>query len=115
MLFRSAGKPGRKGDWVLRLLRGRQGAAGDAEDDEILAAQRTLARTEGVWAGPTGVATLAVLMRLLGERALDPAQDICVILSETGLKTEAEPPSRSGVAFDEASLRRLVAERLGTR
>jgi len=111
----AAGKPGRKGDWVLRLLRERQGAAGDAEDDEILAAQRTLARTEGVWAGPTGVATLAVLMRLLGERALDPAQDICVILSETGLKTEAEPPSRSGLAFDEASLRRLVAERLGPR
>jgi threonine synthase len=111
----AAGKPGRKGDWVLRLLREHGGTAGDAEDDEILAAQRTLARTEGVWAGPTGVATLAVLMRLLSERALDPAQDICVILSETGLKTEAEPPSRSGLAFDEASLRCFVAERLGTR
>ncbi len=111
----AAGKPGRKGDWVLRLLREHGGTAGDAEDDEILAAQRTLARTEGVWAGPTGVAPLAVLMRLLSERALDPAQDICVILSETGLKTEAEPPSRSGLAFDEASLRRFVAERLGTR
>jgi threonine synthase len=109
----AAGKPGRKGDWVLRLLREQGGTAGDAEDEDILAAQRTLARTEGVWAGPTGVATLAVLMRLLAARALDPAQDICVILSETGLKTEAEPPSRSGLAFDEASLRRLVAERLG--
>jgi len=111
----AAGKPGRKGDWVLRLLREQGGTAGEAEDEEILAAQRTLARTEGVWAGPTGVATLAVLARLLAERALDPAQDICVILSETGLKTEAEPPSRTGVAFDEASLRRLVAERLGAR
>jgi threonine synthase len=109
----AAGKPGRKGDWVLRLLREHGGAAGEAEDDEILAAQRTLARVEGVWAGPTGVAALAVLMRLLTERALDPAQDICVILSETGLKTEAEPPSRAGVAFDAASLRRLVTERLG--
>ena len=111
----AAGKPGRKGDWVLRLLREHGGAAGDAEDDEILAAQRTLARTEGVWAGPTGVATLAVLMRLLAEGALDPGQDICVILSETGLKTEAEPPSRAGVAFDETALRRLVTERLGPR
>jgi len=100
---------------VLRLLREQDGVAGDAEDADILAAQRTLARTEGVWAGPTGVATLAVLMRLLAERALDPGQDICVILSETGLKTEAEPPNRSGIAFDEASLRRLVAERLGPR
>jgi threonine synthase len=111
----AAGNPGRKGEWVLRLLREHGGIAGDAEDDQILAAQRTLARTEGVWAGPTGAASLAVLMRLLADRALDPAQDICVIISETGLKTEAEPPSRSGIAFDEASLRRLVAERLGPR
>jgi threonine synthase len=111
----AAGNPGRKGDWVLRLLREQHGAAGDAEDEEILAAQRTLARVEGVWAGPTGAASLAVLMRLLAERALDPSQDICVIISETGLKTEAAPPSRAGLAFDEASLRRLVAERLGAR
>jgi threonine synthase len=111
----AAGNPGRKGDWVLRLLREHGGAAGEAEDEEILAAQRLLARTEGVWAGPTGAASLAVLLRLLAERALDPGQDICVIVSETGLKTEAEPPSRTGVAFDEASLRRLVAERLGPR
>jgi threonine synthase len=109
----AAGNPGRKGDWVLRLLREQHGTAGDAEDDEILAAQHTLARTEGLWAGPTGAASLAVLMRLLADRALDPAQDICVIISETGLKTEAAPPSRAGIAFDEASLRRLVAERLG--
>ena len=111
----AAGNPGRKGDWVLRLLREGGGLAGDAEDEQILEAQRTLARTEGVWAGPTGVATLAVLTRLLAERALDPAQDICVILSETGLKTEAPPPDRTAVAFDEASLRRLVGERLGAR
>ncbi|HEU4371371.1 MAG TPA: pyridoxal-phosphate dependent enzyme [Methylomirabilota bacterium] len=111
----AAGNPGRKGEWVLRLLREHGGAAGDVEDEAILAAQRTLARTEGVWAGPTGAASLAVLMRLLADRALDPAQDICVVISETGLKTEAEPPSRSGTAFDEASLRRLVTGRLGPR
>ncbi|MGH7356844.1 MAG: threonine synthase [Candidatus Rokuibacteriota bacterium] len=108
----AAGNPGRKGDWVLRLLRAGGGLAGDAEDEAILAAQTTLARAEGVWAGPTGVATLAVLMRLLDDRALDPAQTICVIVSETGLKTEAEPPSRAATAFDDTSLRRLVAERL---
>ncbi|MBI2219270.1 MAG: pyridoxal-phosphate dependent enzyme [Candidatus Rokubacteria bacterium] len=109
----AAGDPGRKGDWVLRLLREQAGLAGEAEDDEIVAAQRRLARTEGIWGGPTGVATLAVLERLLRDRALDPDQTICVVVSETGLKTEAEPPSRAGVAFDEASLRTLVEERLG--
>lgn len=109
----AAGDPGRKGEWVLRLLREGGGIAGDAEDDEILAAQRLLAREEGIWAGPTGVATLAVLLRLLAERAIDPAQTICVIVTETGLKTEAPTPSRAAVAFDEASLRRLVHDRLG--
>jgi threonine synthase len=108
----AAGDPGKKGEWVLRLLRQAKGLAGDAEDDEILAMQRRLARVEGVWAGPTGVAALAVLARLLADRQLDPAQSICVIISETGLKTEGEPPSRTSVALDFDALRRLVTERL---
>ncbi|MBI4637510.1 MAG: pyridoxal-phosphate dependent enzyme [Candidatus Rokubacteria bacterium] len=110
----AAGNPGKKGEWVLRLLHDLKGLAGDAEDEEILDVQRLLARVEGVWAGPTGVATLAVLRRLLAGKQLDPAQTICVIVSETGLKTEAELPSRQGTAFDHDSLRRLVLERLGS-
>jgi threonine synthase len=111
----AAGNPGKKGEWVLRLLREGPGLAGEAEDEEILAAQRRLARAEGIWAGPTGVATLAVLIKLVAAKQLDPAQTICVILSETGLKTEAEPPSRAGAAFDDDSLRRLVIERLAPK
>jgi len=56
-----------------------------------------------------------VLGRLLAHKEVDPDATICVILSETGLKTEAAPPSREASAFDEASLRRLVEERLGGR
>ncbi len=109
----AAGDPGKKGEWTLKILRESGGVAGDAEDEEILESQRLLAQVEGIWAGPTGVATLAVLRRLRAQKAVDPDATICVILSETGLKTEAPPPSRQGVAFDEASLRRLVRERLG--
>jgi len=111
----AAGDPGKKGDWVLRILRDTGGVAGDAEDEQIMDAQRMLARTEGIWAGPTGVATLAVLARLLAEKHLDPDATICVIVSETGLKTESAPPSRRATAFDEESLRRLVRERLRPR
>jgi threonine synthase len=110
----AAGNPGKKGEWVLRVLRETGGVAGDAEDEAILDAQKLLARTEGIWAGPTGSAGLAVLQRLLLEGALDPHATICVIVSETGLKTEAAPPSRQATAFDEAGLRRLVEERLGS-
>jgi threonine synthase len=108
----AAGDPGRKGAWTLRLLRELGGEAGDAEDDAILAMQRRLARSEGVWAGPTGVASLAVLARLLEERRLDPDQRFCAVVTETGLKTEAPPPPRDARAFDLESLRRLVKERL---
>ena len=41
---------------------------------------------------------------------VDPAQTFCVIVTETGLKTEAALPSRAGTMFDEASLARLVEE-----
>ena len=108
----AAGDPGRKGAWTLRLLREQGGDAGDAEDDAILDMQRRLARIEGVWAGPTGVAALAVLARLLAERRIDPAQRFCVIVTETGLKTDAPAPSRAARAFDMLSLRHLVKERL---
>jgi threonine synthase len=109
----AAGNPGRKGEWVLRVLREEGGLAADAEDDEILDAQRRLARREGLWAGPTGSAPLAVLIKLLGERRLDPDQRFAVVVTETGLKTEAALPAREGVAYDYASLRRAVEERLG--
>ncbi len=109
----AAGNPGRKGDWTLRILKETGGLAADAEDEEILDTQGLLARTEGIWAGPTGVAALAVLRRLLAEKALDPDASICVILSETGLKTEASAPAREATAFDLDSLRRLVHSRLG--
>ena len=108
----AAGNPGKKGAWALRLLRELDGEAGDAEDDVILEMQQRLARTECIWAGPTGVAALAVLAQLLRERRLDPAQRFCAIITETGLKTDATPPPRDARAFDMESLRRLVKERL---
>jgi threonine synthase len=109
----AAGNPGRKGEWVLRLLREGKGLAGEADDPEILEAQRRLARTEGIWAGPTGVASLAVLIRLLAAGEVDPDQRFCVIVTETGLKTEAAPAERHGLVYDYESLERLVRERLG--
>jgi threonine synthase len=108
----AAGNPGKKGEWTLRILGEHGGLAGDAEDPEILQAQKILAQTEGIWAGPTGVAALAVLGRLLAKKELDPGQTFCVIVSESGLKTEAEPPSRTGTALDYESLRALVLSRL---
>src|SRR5262249_55774560 len=110
----AAGNPGRKGEWTLRILRETGGGGGGGADEQNLPAPRVdPRRSEGIGAGPTGVAALAVLMRLLEGKEIDADATICVILSETGLKTEAAPPSREGRAFDEASLRALVRQCLG--
>ncbi len=110
----SCGDPAQKGEWVLRILREAKGLATDVEDELILETQRLLARTEGVYAGPTGVGTLAAVRRLLAEGALDPDQTICCVISETGLKTEAPVASRQGEAFTYERLVALVRDRLGT-
>src|SRR5262249_12014962 len=102
-----------KGEWVLRILREGKGLATDVEDPAILESQRLLASTEGVYAGPTGVGTLAALRRLLTEGAVDPDQSFCCIISETGLKTETPVGSRTGEAFTYERLVALVRERLG--
>jgi len=109
----SCGDPAAKGEWVLRILRESKGLAADVEDAAILETQRLLARTEGLYAGPTGVGTLAALRRLLGEGALDPDQTICCVLSETGLKTDAPAVSRQGEAFSYERLVQTVRQRLG--
>jgi threonine synthase len=108
----AVGDPGAKGAWVLRLLREGQGLATDVGDEAVLDAQRLLARTEGLYAGPTGVATLAATRRLLAEGALDPAGTICCVITETGLKSEARVESRAGEALTYDRLVALVRERL---
>jgi threonine synthase len=109
----AVGDPGAKGTWVLRLLREEQGLATDVADQAVLEAQQLLAHTEGLYAGPTGVATLAAARRLLAEGTLDPASTVCCVITETGLKTEARVESRVGEALTYDRLIALVRERLG--
>jgi threonine synthase len=109
----AVGDPGPKGRWVLRILSESGGLAGEAEDEAILDTQRLLAQTEGLYAGPTGVGALAVARRLLADGRLDPAQTICCVLSETGLKTDAAAGPREGEAFTYERLVGLIRGRLG--
>jgi threonine synthase len=108
----SCGDPAAKGEWVLRILREGKGLAVDVEDEAVLDTQRLLGRTEGLYAGPTGVGTLAALRRLLADGAVDPDQTFCCVISETGLKTEAPVASRAGEAFTYDRLIALVRDRL---
>jgi threonine synthase len=70
------------GDAALEALHDSSGTAVKVTNEEILDAQRTLAKTEGIFAEPSGVAVLAGLTRLRNRGKI--ASDDCVVLEITG-------------------------------
>ena len=87
----AVGNPMAKGEWVLDLLREYDGGVADAADDEVLAAQQLLARTEGIWAGPSGCVGLAALAQLVREKQIPGDALVVCLITETGLKGEYPP------------------------
>jgi len=70
------------GDAALKALHDSSGAAVRVTNEEILDAQKLLAKTEGIFAEPSGVAVLAGLTKLRNQGTI--ASDDCVVLEITG-------------------------------
>jgi threonine synthase len=75
------------GPYALDAVRASGGAMAAADDDEIRAGMRLLARTTGVFAETAGGVTVAVLARLVESGQLDPAVETVVYNTGDGLKT----------------------------
>ncbi|HJN39243.1 MAG TPA: pyridoxal-phosphate dependent enzyme, partial [Chloroflexota bacterium] len=100
----AVGDMGAKGDWVLRDLRDAGGLSAAASDDEVVEWQNRLARLEGIWAGPTGCITLPVLATLVAEGKIPRDARVVCTVSETGLKSDLEPPDIPIIAANEAAI-----------
>ncbi|BDG62371.1 threonine synthase [Caldinitratiruptor microaerophilus] len=109
----AVGNPDAKGRYVLDILRREGGLAGDAADADIVAAQKLVARTEGIWAGPTGVVTVAVLRNLVRAGQVPSAARVVCMVTETGLKGEYPPIHPEGIVPDYEAVKKLVMARLG--
>jgi threonine synthase len=70
------------GDAALKALQDSSGTAVKVTNEEILDAQRTLAKREGIFAEPSGVAVLAALTMLRNQGTI--ADDDSVVLEITG-------------------------------
>lgn len=75
------------GLYALQAVRRTGGWMEYADDDEIRAAIRTLARTTGVFAETAGGVTAAVLAKLVASGKLDPTAETVVYNTGEGLKT----------------------------
>jgi threonine synthase len=79
--------PSALGDFLmLRALRESDGSALAVSDDDMLAAARELAQSEGVVTSPEGGATLAALKKLLRDGQLAGHETIVLFLTASGYK-----------------------------
>jgi threonine synthase len=75
------------GPFALDAVRRTGGSIGHVSDEEIVAAMRLLAETEGIFAETAGGVTLAVMRNLLAEGLLDPTKETVMLNTGDGLKT----------------------------
>jgi threonine synthase len=74
------------GRLILQVLRDSCGTALAVFDEEILEAQREMARVEGLLACPEGAATLAGLRHLVNNGWVQPDEKVVLFNTGTGLK-----------------------------
>lgn len=74
------------GDAALSSIRESGGTAGSVSDPEILTAQKLLAQCEGIFAEPSGVTSLAGLIRAVESGVVDRSETVVVEITGSGLK-----------------------------
>ncbi len=74
------------GDAALKSIRESNGGGVAVSDKEILEAQKLLAKYEGIFAEPSGVASLAGLIKMLNENKIDKDETIVVEITGSGFK-----------------------------
>ncbi|MDR0523496.1 MAG: threonine synthase [Candidatus Methanoplasma sp.] len=94
---------------ALRAIYDTGGFSATVSDDEILAAQRLLGRTEGVCVEPASAASVAGLAKLRREGVVDRGERVVCICTGNGLKDPdsmtlgARAPMRCGSSVEEAA------------
>jgi len=82
----SVGLP-RNGAMAVRCIRASKGCGVLVSDEEILAAEKELARLTGVFAEPSGAASYAGLLRLLAEGKIARDERVVLLITGSGLKS----------------------------
>jgi len=74
------------GDTALKALQESSGTAVEVPDEEIMEAQRILAKNEGIFGEPSGVTALAGLMKLKSQGTIAGNDRVVVEVTGSGLK-----------------------------
>jgi threonine synthase len=93
------------GRQVLRIIRDTNGHGRAVSEQQIVAAQKLLARTEGIWTAPEAAAAVAALMQMKDAHLVAAGSRVVMVLTGAGIKN-APPPLRPPVHLegDEAQI-----------
>ncbi|MCK4598719.1 threonine synthase [Candidatus Bipolaricaulota bacterium] len=111
-IVRSLGNPyPPSGNRVLKLLQELGGTAIAVPDEETIAAQRDLARIEGIFAEPAGAITLAGLRRLIKLGKLNKDEKVVLVVSGFGFRDpgDADKLVDKSVTIDIEDLESVIA------
>lgn len=107
---------GNPANWkkTVRAIRNSGGTVSTVTDDEILSAQRLLARHEGIFAEPAGAAALAGLVKDLERGVVDRSAEVVCVSTGHGLKDPDVAIGQSAkprtVDVSMSALERLIKE-----
>jgi threonine synthase len=73
---------------ALRALRESKGLVAEVADEEMLMAERELAKYEGIFAEPASAATIASLHHLVDSGTIDRGDSVIALITSSGLKTD---------------------------
>jgi len=81
---------------ALHALRASRGLAHRVGDEDLVALQRELAATEGIYAEPSSVAPLAAVRELRAQGAIRESDTVVVLMTATGLKDPDATATHAG-------------------
>ena len=76
------------GNAAIKALRESDGLAVSISDGEMLASEKEIARSEGIFAEPASAATVACLRKLIESGEIDRDDSVVSIITSSGLKTD---------------------------
>jgi len=102
------------GRQMLRILRETGGHARAVSEQEIVLAQRLLARLEGIWTAPEAAAALAALIQMKDGQQVDDGTRVVMVLTGAGIKNSPPPvPPPVHLDGDEGQILARVTQVIG--